>query len=41
MSSNQVSIIVPDKVDMSSDGNIMPYTYTKNYFLGQQKNNWW
>ena len=34
----QVKIIVPYKVDTDYDGNIMLYMYTKNYFLGQQKN---
>ena len=39
--SNQVRIIVPYKVDTGSDGNIMPLHIYKNYFLWQQKNNWW
>ena len=39
--SNQVRIIVPYKEDTGSNGNIMPLHIYKNYFLGQQKNNWW
>ena len=39
-SSHQVRIIVPYKVDTGNDRDIMPLCVYKNYFLGQQKNNW-
>ena len=40
MPSNQVSVVISYKVDTGSDCNIVPLHLYKNYFLGQQKNNW-
>ena len=39
-SSNQVSILVPYKVDTGSDGNIMPLHLYKRLFPSATKNNW-
>ena len=39
--SKQTSMIVTYKVDIDCIGNIMPLHIYRNYFLGQQKNNWW
>ena len=39
-SSNKATIVVPYKVDMGSDGNIMPFNIFTKLFLTQQQINW-
>ena len=39
ISSKQATIMVPYKVDMGCDGNIMLFNVFKNYFLMQQQIN--
>ena len=40
-SPNKAIIMVPYKVDMGSDGNIMPFNIFTKLFLTQQWINWW